>query len=131
MAGNRALQAKAKNGKGEELELHQQETDSPILPVAQLEHLHQFRPDLVDFVVEQTKAEAVHRRAQEVRGYRFMFIERMFGKVCGVGIGGLGLFGSGYLGLHGQPVLGGTVATVMIGSLAVAFVIGKRTERRQ
>jgi len=55
---NRSLSAQAKNSRGDELTLHAQDTDAPILPVASLEHLHEFRPDLVDFVITQTATEA-------------------------------------------------------------------------
>ena len=82
--GNRTAKVQAKSSNGNELQIHQQETDSPILPVAQLERLQQLRPDLVDFVVAQTQAEAEHRRALEARGYWFTFLERMTGQICAV-----------------------------------------------
>lgn len=46
----RTQQVQAKNGKGEELAISTHDTDSPILPVAQIEKLNAFRPDLVDFI---------------------------------------------------------------------------------
>lgn len=38
-------------------------TDAPLLPVAELAALHNFRPDLVDKVIELTEVEGKHRRA--------------------------------------------------------------------
>jgi hypothetical protein len=126
MAGNRAVSAQAKKSNGDQLVLHHQETDSPILPVAQLEQLHQFRPDLVDFVVKQTVDEANHRRRIESRTNYFIFIERILGQVCAVVVAGAGVGGGIYLGLNGQPALGGTIATAMIVTLGVAF-LGKKS----
>ena len=119
---NRAVRAQATNRKGEKLTVDAHETDSPILPVAQLQQLHEFRPDLVDFVIEQTTKEAAHRRSREDRVNAYIFIERMFGQFAAIAIAILGVGGGIYTGLHGQPILGGTIATVTIGTLAVAFL---------
>lgn len=120
--GNRAVQANATTRHGDKLTVQTQETDSPILPVAQLEQLHAFRPDLVDFVIEQTKLEANHRRSRDNRVNIFIFVERMFGQLAAIVVAALGIGGGIYTGLHGQPILGGTIATVTIGTLAVAFL---------
>ena len=45
------------------------ELDSPVLDVNALERLHQFRPDIVDFVIEQTRAEAENRRKLEKKSF--------------------------------------------------------------
>lgn len=120
--GNRAVRAQATNKNGDQLTVHSQETDSPILPVAQLEHLHQFRPDLVDFVISQTEKEAEHRRIQDGRVNIFIFIERVLGQFFAILVALLGVGGGIYAGINGQPILGGTIATVTIGTLAVAFL---------
>ncbi|VCX78003.1 hypothetical protein BANRA_04048 [Acinetobacter baumannii] len=52
MAGNKRVAVGARNGKGEEVQLHHQESDAPIVYTAELEKLHNFRPDLVDWVVK-------------------------------------------------------------------------------
>lgn len=125
---NRAIKAHSKSSAGNEVTLHQQETDAPILPVAQLERLHSFRPDLVDFVVDETRNEAQHRRSLERFGYQLTFAERVIGQIFAVVVSGIGMAGSIYLGIHGQPVLGGTIATVMISGLAGAFIVSKRSK---
>jgi hypothetical protein len=118
----RQQQVQARNGKGEEVAISTHDTDAPILPVVQLEKLNQFRPDLVDFVVEQTKIEADFRRKTSVRINYFILIERLVGMLCALAIGAFGIIGGGYVGLHGQPLLGGTMATAALGTLAVAFI---------
>lgn len=120
--GNKAVRAQATNKNGDQLTVHSQETDSPVLPVAQLEQLHAFRPDLVDFVIDQTKREAEHRRKQDSRINWFIFIERVFGQFGAIILAILGVGGGVYAGINGQPWLGGTIASVTIGTLAVAFV---------
>jgi hypothetical protein len=107
--------------------VHSQETDAPILPVAQLQHLHEFRPDLVDFVIEQTREEARHRRVQDTRVNWFIFVERVFGQLAAIVVAVLGIGGGIYAGLNGQPWLGGTIASVTIGTLAVAFLRRNQT----
>jgi hypothetical protein len=124
---NRQVRAQATNRNGDQLTLHSQETDSPVLPVAQLQALHEFRPDLVDFVIQQTALEAAHRRSQDSRINRYIFTEHVLGQLGAITVAILGIGGGVYAGIHGQPALGGTIATVTIGTLAVAFI---RKEKR-
>lgn len=67
--GNRQTTGQIKK-RGVDLTFQHNETDSPILPVAHLERLQQFRPDAVDLVLEQTRIEADHRRKQDSRTAR-------------------------------------------------------------
>lgn len=59
---NRSIKAEAKSKTGHQLTVHSQDSDALILPVPQLQALHDFRPDLVDLVVQETRLEAAHRR---------------------------------------------------------------------
>jgi hypothetical protein len=120
--GNKASQAQLTNKRGDQLVVQSQETDSPILPVAQLQQLHEFRPDLVDFVIEQTRLEAEHRRGMTNRVNLFVFLEHVIGQVLALIVAILGVGGGIYAGLNGQPALGASIATVTIGSLAVAYI---------
>jgi hypothetical protein len=117
----RTLKAEAKSRDGNQLTVHSQDSDSPILPIAQLQALHQFRPDLVDFVVQQTAVESEHRRKQEAKINRYVFMERMAGHLTAILLASLGIGGAAYLGLNGQPWLGGVIATSTIGTLAVSI----------
>ena len=119
---NRSLKAEAKSKDGNHLTVHSQDTDALVLPVPQLQELHQFRPDLVDVVIQETRAEAAHRRTQESRINLFVFIERMFGQVVAVVLAMTGITGGIYAALQGQPWLGGVIVTATIGTLAVAVV---------
>jgi uncharacterized membrane protein len=126
----KSVQARASDGRAE-LTVQAHDTDSPLLPVAQLEQLQKFRPDLVDFVVSQTKAEAEHRREQNARINTFVFAERLIGQLSALTLGIVGIFGGLYAGLNGQPTLGGVIATATIGTLAVAFLKGRQTEDKK
>lgn len=123
----KAVQAKATNRNGDQLTVQSHESDALLLPVEQLERLHHFRPDLVDFVIEQTRTEAEHRRRQDVIVNRFIFVERVIGQLSAIVVASLGIAGGIYAGLNGQPWLGGTIATVTIGTLGVAF-LGRRSK---
>lgn len=97
-------------------------SDAPLLPIAGLERLHQIRPDRVDWVFEQTQIEAETRRKEQTRINTFIFIERMVGILGAILIGTGGIVGSVQLGLAGHDWLAGTLGTVTIGTLAVAFL---------
>lgn len=127
---SKAVQARARNRNGDELTLQAHESDALTLPVDQLERLNNFRPDLVDFVITQTQVEAEHRRRNDTWVNRFIFIERMMGQFAAVFVAALGIGGGIYAGLHGEPLLGGTIASVTIGTLAVAF-LGRTGARGQ
>lgn len=124
---NRSVTARANKN---EVSIQHNETDSPIIPVASLERLHAFRPDLIDWCINQTEAEAVHRRNQEQRIVTYTFIERMAGQVCAILIGLGGIFGGGYVAIHGSEIAGGTIATAAIATLAVAFITRKKSTQK-
>lgn len=117
----RSQQVRARNGRSE-VAISTHETDALILPVAQLEQLHQFRPDLVDFVIQQTQLESEFRRNSHITINRFIALERILGILCALSIGIFGIIGGGYVGLHGQPILGGTITTAALATLAIAFL---------
>ena len=104
-------------------------TDSPIIPIEALERLNAIRPDKVDWVFDQTEKEAEYRRKNDARVNIFIFIERLLGQIFGLVIGLSGIAGSAYLGVNNHEVLAGTIATVTIATLAVAFIKGRNSKR--
>ncbi len=108
-----------------ELSFEHHETDSPIIPVAQLERLHNFRPDAVDWVINQTQIEGEHRRKEQKRINSFVFIERIIGQLFAALIGLSGIGSGSYMALHGQPGAGTTIASLSLGGLAVVFLTGR------
>lgn len=116
--------ANVRNRHGD-LTVQHHETDSPLLPVAQLEHLHQFKPDAVDFVINQTKIEADYRRSETHRLNTLVFVERVIGQVFALLIGLSGIFSGAYVAVNGQPTAGATIASLSLIGLAVVFLKGK------
>lgn len=125
---NKSTQVNISNRHGR-LTAQQQETDSPIIPVAQLERLHQFKPDAVDWVIKQTQIEAEHRRTEGKRVNTFVFIERVVGQIFALLIGLAGIGVGGYVALHGEPGAGGTIAGLAITGLAAVFLTGRAAKQ--
>ena len=119
---NRAVLSRQSGENKEELMVQNQEVDTPLLPVDNLERLHQFRPDIVDWVITQTEQEALTRRKRQTRIDCFVFIERLLGQIFGMLIGVSGIIGGAYVAIQGQAWTGGVIATAAIGTLAVAFI---------
>lgn len=126
---NRHTQVRADSASGNSVQLTSQETDSPILPVAHLQQLHTFRPDLVDWICQQTEAEAQHRRVREQRVDAFIFAERIGGLVCGAFIAAFGLGVAAYVGLNGQAELAAVLGGGTLVGIVTVLVTGKRGQR--
>ncbi|MDO8293599.1 MAG: hypothetical protein Q7T29_12175 [Gallionella sp.] len=112
--------------KDSELTLSEHETDSPVIPVAQLERLHTFKPEAVDWVISQTQIEAEHRRNETSRVNGFIFTEHIIGQIFALVIGIAGIGGGSWVAVSGQPLAGGTIATAAITGLAVVFLTGRK-----
>lgn len=123
--GSRSTTVKA-NHRGSELTVHQHETDSPVLPVAQIERLHQIRPDRVDWVFDQTEAESNFRRTETKRINTLVFIQRMASIASGLVIGCVGLGVATYLAINGKEWVGGVIGGTTVVGLVSAFLIGSR-----
>ncbi|SKA64923.1 hypothetical protein [Succinivibrio dextrinosolvens] len=67
-------------GTKRQTELVAQDDNNPLPPIEQLEKLHNFRPDLVDKVVEQSFKEAEHRRALDKEQFDFFKSTTNFNK---------------------------------------------------
>ena len=122
---NRSTTAKV-NRRGSEFTIQQHETDSPILPVAQLEQLQKFKPDAVDWVMQQTLAESEFRRKESHRINTLVFAERLIGQIFSLIIGVTGIGTGGYIAIQGQPWAGTTIAGAAITGLAVVFLTGRK-----
>jgi len=119
---NRHTSAHGTDSDGGEFALQSTQTDAPIIPIGSIERLHVVRPDKVDWVFDQTEAEAVTRRVRESRQDVFVFAERIAGMFLAFFLGMGGIFGGIYAALQGHDWLGGIVATITIGTLAVNFL---------
>jgi len=113
------------NRRNGDLTLQQHDSDSPILPIAQLEQLNSFKPEAVELVINQTQIEAEHRRKETLRLNTFVLIERIIGQVFALIIGVTGIISGSYVAISGQAWAGGTIATASLTGLAAIFLTGR------
>lgn len=125
MSRHRQIRAKSS---GQELTVHDHETDTPVLPIAQIERLHQFRPDRVDWIFEQTEREAESRRRETARLNTLIFIERFCGILFAFMLGCAGLAGSIWLAIQGKEVAASSIGGVTLVSLISAFIYASRSK---
>lgn len=102
--------------------------DSPILPVDQLEALGRIKPGAVDWVIEQTQAEAEHRRTELARVNNLIFVEHVFAQVSALIVAVAGIWAGVWLAMNGQPWVGFAIAAVVMIALAV-IQLGARKNR--
>lgn len=114
--------AMAQRGEEAAMLLKNHDTDSPTLPVEEMEKLHSFRPDVIDWILDQTKIEAENRRALKKEMTTRLLSERRMGQVLGFLIGIAGVIGGAYVAVNGSATAGGIIATSAICTLAVAFL---------
>ncbi|WP_347986237.1 hypothetical protein [Methylomonas sp. AM2-LC] len=124
---SRHSQIKAKSGNNE-VTFNDHETDSPIVPIAQIERLHLIRPDKVDWIFQQTEAESTARRQEAARLNTLIFIERLAGVIFAFLIASIGLAGSIWLASLGNheisaAAIGGTTLVSMVSAFIYS---GKR-----
>ncbi len=119
---------RAKTG-DKELSASETTTDSPLIPIDLVEKLHSVRPDLVDWFIKETQAEAEHRRMENSRVNRFIFIERIIGQLFGLVTVTLGLGGAVYLGLRGWNITASVIGGGSLASLAGVFIYGSKKNR--
>lgn len=103
----------------------QQDADSPILPIDQLERLHDIKPDAVDWVIQQTQVEAEHRREETSRVNGFILLEHLLGMFSALLIGASGILGGSWVAINGQPWAGVVIVVSVITALTVVYLKGR------
>ena len=121
---NKSTTANVKHNNSE-LTVQQHETDSPILPIAIMERLEIFKPEAVDWILNQTQIEADHRREENKKINSFIFFEHILGQLFALLIGLAGIAAGSYVAIQGQSLAGATIATAAITGLAVVFIKGR------
>lgn len=119
----RSTTARARNGNNE-ITVQDHQTDAPLLPIPQLEKLHQFRPDLVDWVFTETKCEGDFRRREVTRVNTLVFTERILGLIAGLVIGVVALLAAVYLAMNDREVVAGVIGGTTVVGLVSVFVVG-------
>lgn len=123
--GNRSTTAQVRE-KDRHVTVSQHETDSPVLPMAQLAQLKEVHPERVDWVFLETTKEAEFRRTEIKRVNGFAFAERIVGMIFGLGIGCVGLFLAYDLGMHGHEVSASVIGGATLVGIVSSFLVASR-----
>ncbi|MFM2056065.1 MAG: hypothetical protein RLY71_450 [Pseudomonadota bacterium] len=107
------------------------ESDAPLLPMSQIERLHELCPDRVPWVFDETTKESDFRRAETARINTLVFAERMAGIVAGLVIACIALFASYHLALAGHDTVAAIIGGTTVIGLVSAFVIGAKRKPAQ
>lgn len=122
-------QLRAVNNDGETVDVQHTSTDSPILPAANLEQLYRIDPSLVQFVVEQTKQEAEHRRAMQKKTNFYIFTERISGVVAGAVVAIFGLGAGAVAIIKGHDWAGAVLCGVTLVTIVSVLVTKKHNQK--
>jgi hypothetical protein len=123
MGGQTTAQVKERD---RSLTLSHQESDAPLLPMAQIERLKEILPKKVDWVFDQAAGEGRFRRSETKRVNTLVGIERIGSMFSGLIIGCFALTLSAYLAMHGHDWVAGVIGGTTVLGLVSAFVIGQR-----
>jgi uncharacterized membrane protein len=118
--------------RGGELMLSSTTTDSPILPIDQIERLQTIAPHSVDWVFDQTTVESNSRRSEGKRINTLVFIERMMGLIFALLVAGGGLGAAVYCATIDQPLVASVLGGGTLVGLVTAFVAaGSKQQSRK
>lgn len=123
MGGHITAQVKDKDGS---LTLSHHESDAPLLPMAQIEHLKEILPEKVAWVFDQAAEESRFRRSEMKRVNTLAGVERIGSMLSGLIIGCFALTVSTYLAMHEHDWVAGVIGGTTVVGLVSAFVIGQR-----
>lgn len=106
-------------------------TDSPILPIEQIERLKEIAPHRVDWVFDQTQLESESRRSEAKRINTMVFIERMAGLTFALAVAIIGLGAAVYLAIQGKEVTASIIGGGTLVGLVTSFVAGRKQPEKK
>ena len=106
-------------------------TDSPILPIEQIERLREIVPHRVEWVFDQTQIESNSRRTETKRINTMLFVERMAGLIFALLISVLGVGSAVYLALQDKEITASIIGGVTLVGLVAAFIEGRKQEAKK
>lgn len=96
-----------------------------------MERLHQFRPDLINWVIQQTQSEADRRWKRQTRVDWFVLVERIGGLILGFLIAALGLGAAMYLAMNNHETTASVVGGGTLVGIVTALVRGRRAKPQE
>lgn len=106
-------------------------TDSPILPIEQIERLREIAPHRVEWVFDQTQIESNSRRTETKRINTMLFVERMAGLIFALLVSLLGIGAAVYLALQGKEITASIIGGGTLVGLVAAFIAGRNQETKK
>ena len=103
-------------------------TDSPLLPIEQIERLQQLVPHRVEWVFDQTQIESESRRSEMKRINTMVFVERMAGLIFALAIAIIGLGVATFLAMNQHEAPASIIGGATVVGLVAAFIAGKRSD---
>ncbi len=123
---NEQTHVKGRTGKSE-IAITHNKTDSPILPVAQLKELQEIAPHRIDWVFEQTEAEATFRRQFDARMLTQVFIERILALLVAAATCGGSIYAAFLLTQSGHDWVATAFVSTGIAGIVIAFLRYRRS----
>lgn len=103
----------------------------PLPPPEQLIRYNEAAPNAAEIILQMARDQAVHRQKLEAIVIPEQQLQSRRGQLFAFVIGMTGIVGSVILGMCNQSWASGTLATVSMGVLGVAFITGKIAQSRQ
>lgn len=119
MAGRHTNAKANKNG---DVLVSQTTTDSPLLPVGQIEKLYQIDPAKAQWVFEQTEIEAAQRRSELKRINTMVFVEKLLSLLAALIVVILAFGVATYLAMHNHDGVAMVVAGGGLAYIVSAFL---------
>ncbi|MBE6401478.1 MAG: hypothetical protein E7037_05560 [Verrucomicrobia bacterium] len=116
------LAGRDENGNELAASIRRRVSDAPMLPADEMQKFAEFLPEANRIILEQTVKEAEFRRVETAKENSRIAQERKLGQIFGFLIGIAGVIGGSCVAISGSAGAGGTIASVSIGTLAVAFL---------
>lgn len=115
-------------GNGREVTVSSTTTDSPILPIEQIERLQQIAPERVNWVFEQTTTESNYRRTESKRVNTLIFTEKIIGLCFALIVALAGLGSAVYCAMLGREIVASVLGGTTLVGMVTAFIVGKKSK---
>jgi len=102
---------------------------SPLPPAAELERLERLAPGAAGRILGMVESQQQHRFDLEKTVVPEQINQAARGQWFAFALGAIGVIGGMTMGFLGQSWLGGVIATMCVGNLALVFVTGKKQEK--
>ncbi len=102
----------------------------PLPPAAELERYEKLSPGITAKLVAMAEKQQSHRMGLETTVIHSQTSQSALGQKLAFAMGILGIGGAIFLSWIGHPTVGGSIGTAVIGTLAIAFLLGKADEKK-